>query len=115
MPIPTSIDWEIPTTNVDGTPIAPGEITGYLIGIRKASDPQPAQDGTGTYPVSFLVTNPALTHEAFSVVGGNLPQDNYKITMQTLSTTNGNGPFAPEKDFSTIIPPKPNAPGFTVS
>ena len=61
MPNPTQFQWVDPTLNEDGSPVTPGEITGYQIGIR------PAAGTPGTYPTSVLIKDPTATSEAFTV------------------------------------------------
>ena len=116
MGVPQSISWTPPTQNTDGTPIAAGELTGFLIGIRKATDPQPNPDGTVTYPQSFIVKDPTATSEAFGLLGATLTPGDYLIAMQTLSTTNGNSAYTAEVPFTITSTAKPNPPsGFTLS
>lgn len=107
----TQFVWVDPTTNVDGSAVTAGEISGYQIGIRAAS-------GTpGTYTTFAIVKDAAATSEAFSLLGTTLAPGDYAAAIQTLSTTNGNSPFSPEAKFTIDVPlSPPNAPtGFTVA
>lgn len=45
---PTHVSWTDPTTNVDGTAIAAGEITGYQVGVRLTTA---TGSVAGTYPI----------------------------------------------------------------
>jgi hypothetical protein len=107
---PKTIVWEDPTQNTDNTPIVPGEITGFNIGIRKSTDP------VGTYPTNVLIKDPTVTSEAFSLLGVTLTPGDYFAAIQALSTTNGNSAFSAEAAFTIVSTAPPQAPtGFTIS
>jgi hypothetical protein len=104
--------WTIPTTNVDGTPIVPGELTGFDIGVRA--------DGTGapgTYAAITNVPDPTATSEALSKLGTVLAPGNYWSAIRSDSAP-GDGPWSSEVGFSIAAPPPPvpNPPsGFTAA
>lgn len=105
----TTASWTDPTTNVDGTPIAAGEITGYSVGVRLASGV------AGTYP--YVATAPATaTSELLSLLVPVLPTGQSLIgAVQALSTANGPSKWSTESAAFTLLAP-PNPPtGFTVS
>lgn len=109
---PTSFSWTDPTTNTDGTPIAPGEITGYLIGIRPQSAPGSVP---GVYTVTAAVASPTATTELFSQLGAVLSPGTYAAAIQSVGPVNS--AWSAETMF-TIAPPPPPVPnppsGFTV-
>lgn len=92
-----TVSWTIPTTNVDGTPIAAGEITGYTIGIR------PASGTAGTYPVTQAVPNAAATTAAVSL---SLPSGNYFVSVQA----DGPQDSAWSTETAFTLAPIPNPP-----
>ena len=108
---PTQFVWTIPAQNTDNSPIVPGELTGFQIGIR------PASGTVGTYPTTVLVNNSTASSEAFSLIGTTLAPGNYAAAVMALSTINGNSAWSSEATFTIaapVLPPK--APtGFTVS
>lgn len=104
MTTPTQVTWTDPTTNVDGTPIAAGEVTGYMIGVR---DTSATGSAAGTYP--FTATAPATaTSELFSLLAPVLPTGKpLAVAAQTLSA-NGNSAWSAEATFT--LPSIPNPP-----
>lgn len=54
---PKQFNWIDPTTNLDGSPIVAGEISGYNIGIR------PLTGTVGTYPITIPVAGATVTQE----------------------------------------------------
>jgi hypothetical protein len=107
---PTSFSWTDPTTNTDGTPIAPGEITGYLIGIRSADA---AGSVAGTYTITAAVSSPTATTELFSALGTVLAPGKYASAIQTIGPADS--AWSAEVTF-TIAAPVPNPPsGFSVA
>lgn len=107
---PTQFSWTDPTTNIDGSPIVAGEITGYIIGIRSTTA---TGSVAGTYPITANVAGAAATMELLSALGTTLKPDTYAAAIRTA------GPvpslFSTEATF-TITPPQPNPPtGFTAA
>lgn len=106
-PAHTGFSWTVPTTNVDGTPIVAGEITGFSLGVRLDGD---VSHGPGNY-AAFAAAGATATGvtllAAFGTPG--LANGNYWLATQTLSTTNGNSVWSPEVPFSIV--PRPNPPG----
>lgn len=107
MPTPKNFSWTVPTQNVDGSPIAAGEITGFQIGVRPASSPAVAQNG-GTYPINMPVDPATATSDPLSELNPPLTPGNYFCAIQTLSTTNGNSAWTNE--FAFTVFPQPEAP-----
>ena len=108
---PTEFIWTIPTENTDGTPIVPGEITGYQIGIRNV-----ANSNVGVYSIFSVVANATAGSLAFASLGATLPPGTYAGAAQTLSTTNGNSGWSNEVTFTWQSTANPKSPtGFTVS
>lgn len=67
---PTKLQWIDPTLNIDGSPVAAGEITGYEVGVR---DTTAAASTAGTYP--FRATAPSTaTSELLSLLTPTLPK-----------------------------------------
>jgi hypothetical protein len=103
---PTKLSWVDPTTNVDGSAIASGEITGYQIGVR------PSSGTAGTYPMLTPVTATA-TSEPLASLSTILVPGSYAAAIMALSAVNS--VWSTEVTF-TIVPPQPNPPtGFSVS
>lgn len=104
---PTKFTWVDPTKNTDGSAIAAGEITGYLIGIR------PATGAAGTYPITAPVTGASATTELFTQLGTVLAPGDYAAGIQSVGPTNS--AWSTEVTF-TIQAPVPVPPtGFTVA
>jgi hypothetical protein len=103
---PTEFTWTDPTTNVDGSPLDPSEITSYNIGIRLAS-------GTpGVYTTIVNVAGPTAHTELLSAISPPLAPGSYAAAVQAVGPVDS--AFSTEATF-TIVPPTPSAPtGFTV-
>jgi hypothetical protein len=99
----TQVKWNDPTTNVDGSLIASGEITGYTVGVR-------LQSGTaGTYPYSVTAPSTAVT-ELLSALTPVLPTSVALVAaVQAVSSTNGNSAWSVES-ASFQLTAAPNAP-----
>ena len=61
-----TVSWTDPTQNTDGTPITPGELSGYLVGLR---DVNAAGSVAGTYPNTAAVQGGAATSSLLSALG----------------------------------------------
>lgn len=119
-PVPTKLDWIDPTTNTDGSPIAPGEITGYEIGAR---DTTATGSAAGTYPYGFKAP-PDAVEEPLAVLNPALPKG-VLLAAAIRANTAGldasgqliNSPWTPEVTFTLPVPaPVPNPPsGFSVA
>lgn len=103
--------WTDATTNVDGSALAPGEVTGYTIGIRNLAD---AGHSAGNYALTIS----AATATAVSAIGSAAMD---AVTPGTyLAAIQSNGPvtsaWSTEVTFVVPVPvPVPNAPsGFSV-
>ncbi len=104
---PTHMAWSDPTTNTDGSPIAAGEITGYLLGLRNVNAPGSAP---GVYPVTASV--PAGDTSAPLSVFGTLKSGSYAAAAQA----NGPNDSAWSTEATFTIAPVPAAPaGFIVA
>lgn len=117
----TKATWTDPTTNVDGSAISPGEITGYTLGVR---DTSVAGSVAGTYPYAVSVPGAASTSALLSALTPSLPTG--KILAASVRANTGqldanNNPissaWAAEVSFTLTPPPVvPNAPtGFGVA
>ena len=102
---PKEFSWQPPTTNVDGSAIVAGEITGYQIGIR------PSTGTVGTYPTLVSVSGPTTTAELLSALPTPLAAGSYNAAIQTVGPIDS--AWSTEIAF-TIAPPTPGPPtGFT--
>lgn len=107
---PTKFSWTDPTTNVDGSPLAAGEITGYSIGVRLTTA---AGSAVGVYPIVANVTGATAANELISALGTVLVPGSYAAAVQAVGPVDS--PWSGEAVF-TIVPPQPSAPtGFTVA
>jgi hypothetical protein len=61
-----TVSWVDPTLNTDNSPITPGEVSGYLLGIRDVNAPGSA---AGTYPKTSTVTGGSATSAPLSGLG----------------------------------------------
>jgi hypothetical protein len=101
---PKQFSWVIPTTNTDGTPIAAGEITGFVIGIR------PSTGVAGTYTQTVTVSSPTAT--TYPVSSVTLAAGSYAAAVQVIGPNDS--AWSAESTFT--ITETPNAPtGFTVA
>ncbi len=104
---PTMMSWTDPTTNTDGSPIAAGEITGYLLGLRNVAAPGSAP---GTYPITAAV--PAGDTTAPLSMFGTLKPGDYAAAAQA----NGPNDSAWSAEALFTIAPIPAPPtGFSVA
>lgn len=109
---PTTFSWTDPTTNVDGSPIASGEITGYDIGIRNVAD---VTASPGTYNIVLTAPGGTAASALMSQLATALVPGSYAAAIRT------DGPvdsvYSSEVTFAieAPTPPQPNPPtGFTV-
>ena len=102
--------WTDPTTNVDGTPIVAGEVTGYDIGIRSATA---TGSVAGTYTIVVPVAGATAANEAVSAIGQVLKPDTYAAAIRTAGQVDSL--WSSEISF-VIAPPQPNPPtNFTIA
>jgi hypothetical protein len=100
---PTKISWTDPTTNTNGTAIAAGEITGYLVGIRNTASPGSAP---GTYPTQVTVSGASAASELISAITPVLAPGAYAVAIQAIGPVNS--AWSAESLFT--ISPTPNPP-----
>lgn len=106
---PSEFLWTEPTQNVDGTPIAAGEITGYNIGIRLTTA---SGSVAGSYPTVVSVPGPTTQAELFAMVVPTMMPGIYAAAIQTVGPVDS--AYSSEITF-TIAPPQPLPPtGFKV-
>lgn len=120
LPDPTAATWVDPTTNVDGSPVTSGEITGYEVGVR---DTTAAGSAPGVYPYGAKSPSTA-TSEMLSLLNPALPKG-VKLAIAVRANTAGldasgnpiNSDWTAELTFVLSVPaPVPNPPtGFTVA
>lgn len=111
---PTKFTWTDPTTNVDGSPVAADEITGYEVGVR---DTTATGSAAGTYP--FGAKAPATaTAELISLLNPTLPKG-VALAAAVRANTAGldtagnpiNSGWSTEATFTLAVPaPVPSAP-----
>jgi len=102
---PTTISWTDPTTNVDGTPIAAGEITGYAVGVRSTTA---SGSAAGTYPYTASAPS-SSSSELLSALTPLLTAGTYVAAVQAV-TAAGNSAWSAESSPFTIteIPNPPS-------
>lgn len=108
-PATSKFNWVPTTVNTDGSPLQPGEITGYVVGIRSAT-----ASGTtlGVYPAVSSATPATAVSDAFSALNLVLKPDTYFAAVQSVGPLTS--PWSAEVEF-VIAQPQPSAPtGFTV-
>jgi hypothetical protein len=99
---PSTFKWTDPTTNVDGTAVTTGEITGYTIGIR------PSTGTVGTYPTLVNVSGASATSAALPT----LAAGTYDAAIMSVGPINS----AWSAEVSFTIAETPNPPsGFSVA
>ena len=103
-PTTAKFSWTDPTTNVDGSAIQAGEITGYSVGIRSATA---AGSVAGTYTVTAAVAGATAANEAVASIGTVLKPDTYAAAIQAVGPANS--AWSSEIEF-VIAPPVPSAP-----
>jgi len=113
MPNPTQVTWTDPTTNVDGSAIAAGEVTGYTVGVR---DTSAAGSAAGVYPYSVGAPATAVS-ELLSALTPVLPTGKPLAIAVKANTSGPSSAWSAEADFTLVAPPPvPNAPsGLTVT
>ena len=104
---PKTFSWVLPTANTDGSPIAPGELTGIQIGIRRSTDP------VGTYHILMPVDDATATTDPISELQPPLATGSYFAAAQALSV-NGPSAWSAEAPFSWTALPNPPT-GFSVA
>lgn len=103
-PTTANFTWQDPTTNVDGSAIQAGEITGYNLGIRSTTASGSIQ---GTYPITVNVPGATAAKESVAAIGTVLKPDTYAAAIQTAGPTNS--AWSAEVEF-TIAQPVPSSP-----
>ena len=106
---PTKFTWTDPTTNVDGSAIAAGEITGYTIGVRSTTA---AGSVAGTYPIT-VTAPPSVTSDLLSAITPALPAGSYAAAIQAV-TANSVSAWSAEATFTIAEVPNPPT-GFGVA
>lgn len=107
---PTGFSWTDPTTNVDGTPLADGEVTGYTVGVRSTTV---AGSVAGTYPITGAVAGATSTGETIAALNAMLKPDTYAAAVRADGPVPSD--WSAEQTF-TLAPAQPSAPsGFVVS
>jgi|SRR5271166_139276 len=106
---PTKFVWVDPTTNIDGTAIASGEITGYTIGVRNIATPGSV---AGTYPIE-ITAPPTVTTDLLSAIVPALGAGTFAAAIQA-NTAATNSAWSAEVQFTIAETPSPPT-GFTVS
>lgn len=106
---PTGFTWVDPTLDTDGNPLAPGEVTGYSIGIRSTTA---AGSVAGTYALTVPISSPTAVSEAFTQLGTVLAPGAYAAAIKTVGPVNS--AYGPETTW-TMAQPTPLPPsGFKV-
>lgn len=80
-PVAVSFLWEPPTQNVDGSPITPGQITGYEVGLRQGGSP-------GTYPIILEIDGPFTAADLVANVQPPLPSGLYIGNVRSIGPIN---------------------------
>lgn len=106
-PSKAEFSWTDPTTNVDGSPIVPGEVTGYVIGVR------PASGVAGNYPAQTTASGAATVQQAASAFAAMLVPGDYFGAVRTDGPVPSD--WSAEVAFSVapvVVPPlpQPNPP-----
>lgn len=102
---PTVFTWVVPTTNVDGSIITSGELTGYTIGVGAAA---------GVYTIMTSVADPAATSEPIAALSAVLVPGTYFAAIRAESTA-GPSDFSNEVSFSIAASPPVPPSNFFVS
>jgi len=99
-----------PTTNTDGTPVTPGEITSYNVGVRSLTA---TGSVAGTYPFNgSLASNVSPLSMTLKALGVS-KADSYAAAAQAV-TANGTTAWGPEFSF-TAAPSLPQPPAVSVA
>jgi hypothetical protein len=104
--MPTQVSWTDATTNIDGSAIGSGEVTGYTVGVRSTTV---SGSVAGTYP--YTASAPATaTSDLLSALTPVLPPDTYVAAVMSTGPTNSawsteSAPFTIQAAL-----PVPNAP-----
>ena len=101
-PLEVGFSWADPSTNVGGSPILPGEVTGYQLGVRA--------DGTGaagTYAQTIAVTGATSSTLSASAVQAalNLASGDYWASIRTVGPTDST--WSAEVPFAVLGVPNP--------
>ncbi len=99
------VTWTPPTANTDGSALATGEVTGFIVGLRAVNA---AGSVVGTYPIQSPPTAADAVTEALSAITANLKSDDYAVAVQTQSV-DGPSLWSAEVLFTGTLP-VPNPP-----
>jgi hypothetical protein len=94
------VSWIPPIANADNSPLTPGEITGYIVGLRSTTA---AGSAAGTYPIHSPLTAPDAVTEAIGAITASLQPDTYAVAVQTQSK-NGPSVWSVELLFTGTLP-----------
>ncbi len=105
---PTQVNYKLPATYADGSPLLAADIKQINIGIR------PAKGTAGVYPmtvvdVSFAADAQGVSHEPLVAFGSLAPGD-YIAAAETIMKAGGESVWSAESAPFTIAPPVPNPP-----
>lgn len=95
----TQISWTDPTTNTDGSAVASGEVTGYLVGVRLASG------SAGVYPYTVSVAPTSLS-APLSSLAPTLPSTGSFLAAVEALSANSSG-WSVEAAFTLAATPNP--------
>ncbi len=102
---PTAFSWTVPAKNTDGTALQPGEVTGYLIGIRGGGTP-------GVYTTTLSVAGASTTTAPLSGLSSPLGSGTYQAAIQSVGPLNS--AWSSEITFTVVATPLPPS-GFTIA
>ena len=105
---PTQVNYKLPTTYDDGSPLNVADIKQVNIGIR------PKNGTPGVYPlmavdITFTADTGGISHEPLAVFGALAPND-YVAAAETVMKAGGISVWSTESAPFTIAPPVPNPP-----
>jgi hypothetical protein len=94
------VTWTLPTANTDGSPLTPGEVTGFVVGLRSTTA---SGSAAGKYPIQSPPTAADAVTEALSAITANLKSDSYAVAVQTQSV-DGPSAWSAEVLFTGVLP-----------
>lgn len=108
MPNPTQVNYKLPTTYDDGSPLLVSDIKQVNIGVR------PATGASGVYPmtiadITFTADSSGVSHEPLAAFGLLAP-GTYVTAAETVMKAGGVSVWSTESAPFTIAPPVPNPP-----
>ena len=98
-----TVTWVDTTANVDNSPFTPGEVSGYVVGLRSLTA---AGSVAGTYPILSPLVAADATSDALSKISQSLKPDDYAVSVMAkgVAGVSQDSAWGTEFQFTGVLP-----------